>query len=550
MATTIDTTKSAIPTSALSTPQTPFIPAPVADVSNIYNQAGQMSSGIIQQGVDTALAERQAQEARNKQIETSNSIASLTLQKGQQANDLAQAYQTGGVNDLYKQLSGLNVEAQGLQRSASAIPLQLQENSANRGITLGGIAPIESGLLRQNALKQLTLAQSAAIAQGNYDVAKNLADQQVNAKYAQIDAEIAAKKINEEALYKNVTDPAIKKALEARMALTKKEEQAQTDKRAKELAVSKLIIDAAPVAPPELITKAKEIQARGGSDVEVAQALGKYGGDYLANEKLKLDMEKVKQSMQTESLQQQKLRGEISTAGGGTTSGGSANAKAWLSQYNSGAMSLEDIYTKIGSSKEALALKNEVSRLVAEQGGKRVFGLDDASVQAINAQIKNVDDLLKGDVGSIVGFVQGGLGIVPDKFNVYKQDALAIAKNLVSNQTLQALADAKSKGITFGALSEGELGLVADAAGRISSKLIKDKDGNITGFSGSEGQFMSDLKLIKESLKKSIETKTQNTFVSTGNTTADKFIQNSMAAHTSANTSTPAMQAGYVDNQK
>lgn len=214
--------------------------------------------------------------------------------------------------------------------------------------------------------------------------------------------------------------------------------------------------------------------------------------------------------------------GQVIGNTGGSTGGGvglpntgdsalTSSAKDWLSQFNSGLLTADEIYTKIGSSKQSARLKNEVARLIAEQGGKRKFGFDDGSIAAINSQIKNVNDLLNGDVGSIVGFVQGGLGVWSDDLNVWKQDALGIAKNLVSNQTLEALASAKSKGITFGALSEGELNLVAQAASRISAKIErKDKDfpEKITGFSGSEAQFKKDLIAVKEGLEKSIANKT------------------------------------------
>ena len=193
---------------------------------------------------------------------------------------------------------------------------------------------------------------------------------------------------------------------------------------------------------------------------------------------------------------------------GGTTESTNITAQSWVDQFNSGLMSIEDIYTKISSSKEASVLKNAVARIIAEQGGKRLYGVDDASIQAINSQIKNIDDLLTGGIGKIAGFIQGGLGIFPDALNIGKQDVLAIAETFVANQTLQALADAKSKGITFGALSEGELSLVAAAAGRISSKIRRNKNGKITGFTGSERAFIEDLTAIKEGLEKSIATKT------------------------------------------
>jgi murein DD-endopeptidase MepM/ murein hydrolase activator NlpD len=211
------------------------------------------------------------------------------------------------------------------------------------------------------------------------------------------------------------------------------------------------------------------------------------------------------------------ITGMTNAVGTSATNPNNTTAKSWLTQYNAGTMSLEDIYTKIGSSNDALPIKNELARLISEQGGKRIYGADDASVQAIQEQIKNINSLLQNNnYGSIVGRVQGGWGIVPDKLNTGKQDMLAVAKNLVSNQTLQALAEAKSKGITFGALSEGELSTLANSASSISSKIIKDKDGNVTGFTGSEDAFASDLRIIKEKMEKAIANKTNNSSIASG----------------------------------
>lgn len=211
---------------------------------------------------------------------------------------------------------------------------------------------------------------------------------------------------------------------------------------------------------------------------------------------------------------------------GSSGNGGiSANAEDWIAQFNSGLMTIDEIYTKIGSAKESLPLRNAVAKLVAQQKGKRVYGTDDATILAINSQIKNIDDLLKPDwstkprLSSIVGKVQGGWGIFgTEGLNTGKQDVLAIASNLVSNQTLTTLAEAKSKGITFGALSEGELKLVSDAASRVASKILReDKDypDKITGFSGSEKEFKNDLQTIKDGLVKAVAGKTGGTSQST-----------------------------------
>jgi len=135
--------------------------------------------------------------------------------------------------------------------------------------------------------------------------------------------------------------------------------------------------------------------------------------------------------------------------------------------------------------------------------------MDDSQISSINEQIKNIDDLLKprgANLESISGLFRGGIfrGITRET-----EDALAIAKNLVTNQTLQSLADAKAKGVTFGALSEAELNTVASAASRVAARIETDPETKeIKGFSGSESAFKEDLKTIKTNLQKSITKKT------------------------------------------
>lgn len=554
-------TPQAISASSLA-PQTPIVVPPTPQNTTDYTG--------IQTGVTSQIAneyqslQKQLDQAQAQQNQAGQSQLDIMGLLGGKTADLQTAQEQTGVNtetaNLTKyaeQLANLNAQASSLQREAQAIPIQSQLNYQGTAGTQSGVQSVNRDLLSQNALKALSIGQQADIAaaaatgsQLRLQAAKDKAQQIVDLKYKPLEDQLAIKKQQYE-LNKDVLSQIDKKRTEALNLSIQKETEALAEKKANDKEVSKLIVEASQFAPSDILARARSIQEQGGSATQVAMALGQYGKDYLANEKLKLDMQKVKQSMVTETLQQQKLRGEINAQNPTTITGAGSNAEAWLAQYNSGALSLEDIYTKIGSTKEAGVLKNQVAQLVAAQGGKRVYGKDDASIQAINSQIKNIDDLLKGDVGTIVGLVQGGLGILPDKANIYKQDALAVAKNLISNQTLQALADAKSKGVTFGALSEAELKAVADSASRISAKIKTDDKGNITGFTGSESQFKKDLQAVKEGLQKSIINKTQSTsFVSTGNPVADSFVQKSMGVLQSANTSSPATMGGFIDNQK
>lgn len=177
----------------------------------------------------------------------------------------------------------------------------------------------------------------------------------------------------------------------------------------------------------------------------------------------------------------------------------SPEAKSWVSLYNAGTMELGDILTKLGTSKEASTLKNEISGAIAAQGGKRVYGQDQDTVQAIQQQISNIKKL-RDDLKwqSISGPVKVGM------FGK-KGDAITYANLIVSSQTLQALADAKSKGITFGALSEKELQTVAASASALAAR--QKEDGT---FRGTEKEFKNDLDTLLIYLQKSIQSKTNN----------------------------------------
>lgn len=486
---TSDTMKGVTPV-PLATPKAPDYTATIAssltDVANLEKQAR---------------TQEEAKLAEAKSI--SSSKANLETLLGGKAADTAQTYQAQGVNTAYNQLQDLNAQATGLLNEAKAIPIQVENQAMGTGATEAGIAPITSARLRDNALKALSLGQQAAIATANYDKAKNYADQIVNAKYDQIQADINAKITNLQALKDFDLSPAQEKARLAREERLKAEELANEDKRTNEKALSDLVIKASSQgAPSALLEKAKLAT----NPMQAATILGAYAGDYWET--------KLKIAQYNKTLAETaKTNAERANAGATTVGGvpGNSPAQSWLSQYNSGAMSLEDIYSKIGSSKTAEVTKNQLASLIAAQGGKRVLSMDDSQVAAIDEQIKNINDLV-GENGYnykvISGALQGGALGFGGLATGAKGDALAIARNLVSNQTLQSLADAKAKGITFGALSEAELSAVANAASRIASKVIKDESGQITGFSGSESGFKDDLLKVKEGLENSKRKKT------------------------------------------
>lgn len=83
-----------------------------------------------------------------------------------------------------------------------------------------------------------------------------------------------------------------------------------------------------------------------------------------------------------------------------------------------------------------------------------------------------------------------------------KQDFIAAANFIASNLKLTALIESKSKGATFGALSEGEMAILGASATKLGTWEIKDKNGNVIGYDASEESVMTELQRIKDFISK------------------------------------------------
>jgi len=500
MASTIDPTtglpitNQAIPTSALTTTQIPISVVPPTDTTPILTSAINTASGTTQQALDVATAEQKAAQEQQNRIAGAGAIADLTRMAGNKTADLAQAYQTGGVNDLYKQLSGYNTQAQGLAREATAIPLQTGAAYQGTSGTQAGVASVNRDLLQRNALQALTVAQSAAIAQGNYDVAKNLADQQVNAKYAQIDAEIAAKKINEEALYKNVTDPAIKKALEARMALTKKEEQAQAEKKDTEKYIQDIGMTLRKYGVSDSVVK--DVLSSTNIDDAIIKA-----GTNLQDPRAKLELQALKTDIALKQAQIAKTNREAQLSQEPTPAEKKANTQA-ISNAKASVQAANDKITAVDA---ALGYKNGIASRV----GTNMFGRGIIAPAIAGA----VGGAGLGPFGAVAGAGLAARSGVTSALTGEGQQLSGAVHQLTSGLTLQTLIDAKANGATFGALSDGERSMIASAATKLNDWEIKDDKGNPTGYWNiDENSFKKELKTIQDLSRRALQ-KSQGTLM-------------------------------------
>lgn len=110
-------------------------------------------------------------------------------------------------------------------------------------------------------------------------------------------------------------------------------------------------------------------------------------------------------------------------------------------------------------------------------------------------------------IGAIPGAIIGGLttGVVnslrgtKDELTGDRQNFIASVEQMRSELTVEKLAQAKGQGVTFGALSDGERGLIANAATKLGSWAIHEggkADGTVTGYNIDEKSFKAEMDKI------------------------------------------------------
>ena len=78
-----------------------------------------------------------------------------------------------------------------------------------------------------------------------------------------------------------------------------------------------------------------------------------------------------------------------------------------------------------------------------------------------------------------------------------KSNFIAGIEQITSQLNLETLIQAKSRGATFGALSNQELQVLASAATKIGTWAIKDKQGKVTGYNTTPSKFQDELQKIQ-----------------------------------------------------
>lgn len=164
----------------------PFVsptPTPVPSVANLDSTVTPPLVATPQETQATSLSTR---------IQTLND--SLT---GKSAFK-TQAETAAGLPDLQKTQTDLSTQLNQLKNEALAIPQQLQLDATGRGITAGGLAPLQIARLRTNSIAALGVSSLLDATNGLIASAQKKADAAVSAQYDPIQEQIdsATKNLN------------------------------------------------------------------------------------------------------------------------------------------------------------------------------------------------------------------------------------------------------------------------------------------------------------------------------------------------------------------
>lgn len=157
-------------------------------------------------------------------------IQGLTGETVGEAQFRSEQEQAQGLPGFLQQQKQLSAQLKALQNRAQAIPLEIQQESIGRGRTAGGVAPLQTARLRENAIEALTTSSLLEATRGNIELANNLVDRAVSAKYDPIREQIQANLANLELIMRS---PAYGQA-EKRRAQAQADIQSERQRRLEE----------------------------------------------------------------------------------------------------------------------------------------------------------------------------------------------------------------------------------------------------------------------------------------------------------------------------
>ncbi len=443
-------------------------------------------------------------------------LQSLTEQTVGKSVYQAQQEQAQGIPELYKTQTDLSARLKAIQNEALAIPLQLQQDVMGRGVTAGGLAPIQTAALRNNAIQALSVSSLLEASRGNLTLAMDLVDRAVAQKFDPIKEQISALQSNLQLI---ISSPEYSLADKNRVMAQQTIQDAKLAKAKKQEDDMKKIYDLAMEA------------AKAGADSTTLQNIQNAN---TPAEALVIAGDSLGMQFRVDQEQKQFER-TIKTATFNLSVDKFSQDIEEFKQTH--ALDIE----KLGIEKSQLAItKQKMAQDYALAQQKMAFDefklqLDNAEKLApdtatemktsiLDEKIKLIDNLL---VSPGLKSAVGPNWATRIRFNVFsgaRAEFQGGVAQLVNKETIDTLVDLKARGGTLGALSDQERILLQSAATKIGTWEIK-KNGIGTGiYNIDEATFKKELEQIK---KLAIRAK-ERALGTYGLTSADSFLSASL----------------------
>lgn len=401
--------------------------------------------------------------------------------------------QERGIPEMEKAQRDLETRLKSLQNEALAIPLQLQQESIGRGITRAGLAPIETGMLRNNAIQALSTASLLEASRGNLASAYDYADRAVKQRFDPIKEEIGIKQANLNLILQSPQFSLEQKNRAEQRLLQQQERErlvAKAEAREKEKNQS-AIIALQYGAPADVVRRMQ--------DAKTPEEAVQIGFQYLQDPKAKYELESMRLDNVLKNAQIAKMQKETALIGSADPKEIKETVER-MRQAELAIPTLQQQLQEIDILKDHSGMGARVGPSPLGRGARGAKGVVGRFIAG--AVAGGVAGLPLGGIGAIPGAVIGGTVAASQgaatELTGSGQNFAGSVQKMQKTLTLENLIAAKEKGATFGALSDTEIKLLADASSKLSNWEILDEKGNGTGYWNiDEASFKKELGTIR-----------------------------------------------------
>lgn len=448
--------------------------------------------GILDNFNQSAPEESQSSEIQNRIFESLNKLGTQTQRKQELEAE-------AGLPEQDKELQSVINQLQGLSKEASAIPLQIQQESTGRGRTAGGVAPIQTARLRENTIKSLGLAAIGQTLQGNISLARSSIQSALDAEFEPEETKL--KLLNQAYLFNRDTLERIdkKRADNLNIVLGERERLLANQKADREGIYNIGLTAQKFGAPTDVVRRAFEAGSREDALAEV--------GQYIRDPQAKIDLQNAMLGTELTKIRIAKESAELNIFrkyGGLTPAQHQAELEAAekartassdaIDQSKEDGILLNTSINQIGAILDSSALDTVVGPSLFSRGLGRQQGKTSTALR-----------FLAG------GFVTAG---AIDEFSGKADDTVALIQQILDQQFLDKLIAVKSKGATFGALSDNEGNALRKAANAIAGTSFTNSEDRVIGYDMSEKEFKAQMSIVQATMQRAYEKATGNAFTS------------------------------------